>query len=114
MKLAQADIWGTIAPPTGVPTDAGAFIGGAIRIFLIVAGMALFLYLLWGAFDWITSGGEKEKLEKARNKMTHAVVGIILVIFALALFEVIAGNILKIIEITPGGGWKINLPKFGP
>lgn len=113
MKLAQTDIWGTIAPPTGAPTDLGVFIGGAIKIFIIVAAVALLIYLLWGAFDWITSGGEKEKLEKARNKMTQAVIGIIIVIFVLALFVVITSEVLNIIEITPQG-WKFNLPKFGP
>ncbi|OGK14283.1 hypothetical protein A3C98_04690 [Candidatus Roizmanbacteria bacterium RIFCSPHIGHO2_02_FULL_37_15] len=114
MKLAQVDDpFGTIAPPTGVPTDPGVFIGGAIRIFLIVAGVVLMIYLLWGGLDWITSGGEKEKIVKAQQKITHAVIGIFIIIFALALFQLIAGDILKIIELTPGG-WKINLPKIGP
>ncbi len=118
MNLAQVDptiqqLFGTVAPPPGAPTDLGVFIGGTIRIFLIVAALALLIYLLWGAFDWITSGGEKEKIEKARNKITHAVIGIIVVIFALSLFVVIAGNVLNIITISPGG-WQFNLPKIGP
>lgn len=107
------DIFGTIAPPPGAPPDPGVFIGGGIRIFLVVAGILLLIYLLWGAMDWITSGGEKEKLEKARNKITHAILGILVAIFALALFQVIAGDILNIIEITPNG-WKFNLPKLSP
>ena len=113
MKLAQADIFGTIAPPQGTPPDLGKLMGGVIRIFIVVAGILLLIYLLWGAMDWITSGGEKEKLEKARNKITHAILGILVVIFALAIFQVIAGNILNIIEITPAG-WKFNLPKLSP
>ena len=113
MKLAQADIFGTIAPPTGVPTDAGAFIGGAINIFLIVAAFAVLLYMLSGAFDWIISSGEKERIVKAQQKITHAIIGILIVIFALALFNVIAVQVLHIFTDT-GGGWQINLPKIGP
>ncbi|OGK16244.1 hypothetical protein A2774_04640 [Candidatus Roizmanbacteria bacterium RIFCSPHIGHO2_01_FULL_39_12c] len=111
MKLAQADIFGTIAPPTGAPTDLGNFTGGAIRIFIIVAGFALLIYLFWGAFDWITSGGDKEKLTKAQNKITQAIIGMILVVAALAIFQVIAGDVLHIID-TSGGGWKFNLPSL--
>lgn len=102
-------IFGQIVPPQGAPTNLGTFIGGAIRIFIIVAGIFLLIYMLWGAFDWITSGGEKEKLDKARNKITNAVIGMILVVVALALFSLIAGNILKIVTITPDG-WRFNLP----
>lgn len=112
MVFAQ-DPFGTIAPPTGAPTDLGAFAAGAIRIFIIIAAIALLIYLLWGAFDWITSGGEKEKLAKAQQKLTNAVIGIIMVVVALALFQVIAGDILHIID-TSGGGWKFNLPKVNP
>src|SRR3989344_1476587 len=113
MNLAQADIFGTIAPPTGVPTDAGAFIGGAINIFIIIAGTAVLIYMLSGAFDWIISGGEKERIVKAQQKITNAVIGIFIVIFALALFNVIATQVLHIFTDT-GGGWQINLPKIGP
>jgi len=109
----QTEIFGTIAAPTGAPTDLGGFIGGAIRIFLIIAAIALLIYMLWGAFDWITSGGEKEKISKAQSKLTNAIIGMFIVVVALAVFQVIGGNILNIIEITPEG-WKFNLPKIGP
>ena len=110
MKLAQNDIFGTIAPPTGAPTDLGTFIGGGIRLFIIVAGLFLLIYMLWGAFDWITSGGEKERISKAQGKITAAVIGMFLVILSLTLFNLIAGDILHIIDVSPGGGWKINVP----
>src|SRR3989338_5981202 len=107
--MQPGQIFGTIAAPTGAPKDLGVFIGGAIKIFIIVAGIFLLIYMLWGAFDWITSGGEKEKISKAQAKITNAVIGMFLVIVALTLFTLIAGNILKIIKVTPKG-WEISLP----
>ena len=89
MKLAQADIFGTIAPPTGAPTDLGNFTGGAIRIFIIVAGFALLIYLFWGAFDWITSEGDKEKVGKARNKIINAIIGVVILAAAFAIIQVL-------------------------
>jgi len=57
-----------------------------IRLLFIVAGLAALLYLLLGAIAWITSGGNKENVESARNKIMHAVIGLILIFVVLAVF----------------------------
>ena len=56
-----------------------------IRLFFVLAGIAALLYLLMGAFTWITSGGNKENVEKARDKIQAAIVGIILVVIVVAI-----------------------------
>ncbi len=56
-----------------------------IRLFFVLAGIAALLYLLLGAFTWITSGGDKERVEKARDKIQAAIVGIILVVIVVAI-----------------------------
>ena len=56
-----------------------------IRLFFVLAGLAALLYLLLGAFTWITSGGNKESVEKARDKIQAAIVGIILVVIVVAI-----------------------------
>ena len=69
-----------IEPPS--LSDILAFI---IRGFFILAGLAAILYLLWGAFNWITSGGSKENVEKAREKIQAAVLGLIIIFIVLSL-----------------------------
>lgn len=56
-----------------------------IRAFFVVAGVFALLYLLLGAFAWITSGGNKENVEKARDKIQAAIVGVILIIVVVAI-----------------------------
>ena len=56
-----------------------------IRLFFVLAGIAALLYLLLGAFTWITSGGDKERVEKARDKIQAAIVGVILVVIVVAI-----------------------------
>lgn len=95
------DVIGPIKPPIStIPTDPttaiGSLISAGIQIFIFVAAIALLIYLLLGAYEWIISGGEKEKLSKAQLKITNAVVGIIVVIAVLSVFCVIKMNILKI------------------
>lgn len=56
-----------------------------IRIFFAVAGLAALLYLLLGALAWITSGGSKEGVDKARDKIEAAIIGLIVIVAVLAL-----------------------------
>ncbi len=118
MKLAATttDIFGKISPPPGMGSatgdpiaDLGRFLGLGINLFLTVAGLASLIYLLWGAFDWITSAGEKEKVQKAQNKITDAIIGMILVFVVFAVFSLLAGDLLGIIVNTPQG-WQLKIP----
>lgn len=124
MKLAanMTDIFGVISPPPGTPgggSDPVAAISNilsvGLQLVLLVAIILLLVYLLWGAFDWLVSGGEKEKIAKAQNKITNAVVGMLLVIAAFTIFTIVTGNILgnKIIENT-GSGWRLIIPTVAP
>lgn len=88
------DLLGTISPPPAIQNllkdDAtGAagiskFLNNLIGLFFSAAAIVLIFMLIWGAFDWITSGGDKEKLQSAQRKIISAIIGIILfaVIFA--------------------------------
>src|SRR3990167_6845295 len=103
MKLAAVDtkkIFGTIDPPPGSEfakgsNPLGVLLGTGISLFLVVAGIVALIYLLWGAFDWITSAGDKEKLMKARHKIQNALIGLIVIFAALVIFNVIVGLVLR-------------------
>lgn len=70
---------------------AGVFIGNILRVVLLVAVIVSFFFILLGAFEWITSGGDKGKLESARNKITNAVIGLIVLSAATALIMLVQG-----------------------
>jgi len=56
-----------------------------IRMFFILAGLAALVMLLLGAFSWITSGGDKDKVHAAQSKIQAAVLGLIMIVVVLAL-----------------------------
>lgn len=60
-----------------------------IRLFFIVAGLIALFYLLLGALAWITSGGNKESVDKAREKITAALIGLIVIFVVLAIVAVL-------------------------
>lgn len=56
-----------------------------IKLFFILAGIAALLNSLYGAFLVIVSGGEKEKADKAKARIIHSFVGLIVMVCVLAL-----------------------------
>ena len=66
-----------------------------IRGFFIIAGLVALVYLLLGALAWITSGGNKENVDKAREKIQAALIGVILVFVVLAIVGVVE-NVLSL------------------
>jgi len=67
----------------------------AIRAFFVVAGLMALLYLLLGALSWVTSGGNKENVDKARDKITNAVIGVIMIVAVLAVVATIEQVVFK-------------------
>ena len=65
-----------------------------ISIGIAIAGVLAFFMLLIGGVQWITAGGDKEAVEKARKRITQALIGLAIVfsIFAIIyLVEAIFG-----------------------
>jgi hypothetical protein len=105
-KAFAADI--TINQPATVKiTEIGTLISAVVGTLLIVAALITFVYLILGGIQWITSGGDKAAMEGARNKITHAIVGLVIVGSAWAIMALVQ-NFLGISIIGSGG---INLPK---
>ncbi len=67
----------------------GILIGNLIGAIFIVSFLLAFFFLLTGGISWITAGGDKGKLEEARNKITHALVGLIVVSAGWAIFTLV-------------------------
>ena len=74
-------------------TSLGDFINKAITLAFIIAVIAVLIMLVWGAIQWIFSGGEKEAVAGARNRIIHALVGLAILAVAFALARV-AGQFL--------------------
>lgn len=63
----------------------GELLTFSIRGFFVIAGLAALFFLLLGAFAWVTSGGEQESIDAARNKIQAAVMGLLIMVAVLSL-----------------------------
>jgi hypothetical protein len=72
-----------------------AFINAGIRLIFVIALLAVLIMLIWGALQWIFSGGEKEAVGEARNRILHALIGLAVLAVAFAL-AALAGQFVGI------------------
>lgn len=70
-------------------TPAGGIIGNIINILFIIVVLIALIFLIYGAIKWITSGGDKTKVEGARNTIVAALVGLVLAFLAYFILQIV-------------------------
>ena len=64
-------------------------IGAAITLILVVAAVVFFFMLIIGGVRWISSGGDKGQTEAARNQITAALIGLVIIFAAWAIVQLL-------------------------
>ncbi|MBI2430778.1 MAG: hypothetical protein HYV39_02080 [Candidatus Levybacteria bacterium] len=60
-----------------------------VYVMMVVAILLALGFLIWGGISWITSEGDKTKLQSARNTVVMAVIGLIITLLAFTIVNVI-------------------------
>jgi len=111
LKTAHAateDVVGTISLPEGIPSDIGKtgdFVTTLVRFFIIVAGLFSLWQFLIGGFTYITSGGDKAKVQEAGNKITMSLIGLVVIAASFVIIAIIS-------QLLFGDFTAILIPKF--
>ena len=133
MLTLLAQINNPAVPITQVSGDSGSagasvlgrYIAVLMQTAFVLGGLAVLIFLFIGALNWITAGGDKGKIEAARERIIQALTGLAILssIVAIAAF---VGPVFGIDLLQPefvnqlqggfsdgpaGGGWT---PAFGP
>lgn len=66
-----------------------------INIFLIIIVVLAVFYIILGGFTWMTSGGEKSKIQTAKLQLTYAIIGLIISFLAFIIIKAV-GNFFSI------------------
>lgn len=64
-------------------------VSGAINLLMVVAALVFFFMLVWGGIRWVTSQGDKNNVEGARNQITNALIGLAIVFAAWAIMQLV-------------------------
>ncbi len=78
-----------ISVPEGFFTNFSTLLNGLLRLVFLIAALLTFLFLLRAGFTWITSGGDRGKLESARSGIIAAVLGLIIVSASFAVLTLV-------------------------
>jgi len=85
-------IGGTTYPtPPNVPTGGtiNSFISFGITLLVVIGIISAIIFLLLGSIKWITSAGDKAKIEEARGTITYAIIGIMIIVLSFVILRVI-------------------------
>ena len=83
------------ATSTGVGESVAHLISVVIGLFTLVAGLWFLIQLILGGYAYMSAGGNKEKAQTASQKITQALLGLVIVVLAIFIINLL-GYILNI------------------
>ena len=63
----------------------GSLFSFFIRLLFVLGGILMLIYLIAGGIRYITSGGDKAQAQNARDMITNALIGIIIIASSYAI-----------------------------
>lgn len=76
-------------PILGKSITLTEIINFGLSLLFAVGILASLLFLILGGISWITSGGDKEKLEKSRKTIIFAMIGLIILLLSVIIMNLI-------------------------
>ena len=88
LTISGQPIQGPLSSDISTPAN---LINKIVYVFIIpLAGVILFLMLIWGGYDFLLSKGNPEKVKSARARITTALIGFVLLILAYLIVRIIS------------------------
>lgn len=73
------------------PNALGNLVGTGITIIFILATLAALGFLIYGGFKWITSEGDKNNVDAARQHIVAAIIGLIVIFVSYLVINLLLG-----------------------
>lgn len=86
-QLCPKDSFSALCTTEG--SQLGEIIARVITAILIIAVLIALFFLIWGGIKWVLSGGDKGKVEAARNTIIAAIVGLIITFLSFFILNLI-------------------------
>ncbi len=84
-------------------SDLPTIIGGLVRALLGLVGIIFLVLMIYAGFLWMTSAGNEETVKKAKNMITGAVIGMIIIFAAYAITNFVFNAVIPNTGSTEGG-----------
>ena len=67
--------------------------GTAVSAALALVGVIFLILMIYAGYNWMTARGEEEKVEKAKDTITRAFIGLIIVVGAYAIWKFVFASL---------------------
>lgn len=61
------------------------YIASLWKTVVTVGGIAFIIYLVWGGVEYLTSGGDKARIDDATKKISSSVIGVAILVASYAI-----------------------------
>ncbi len=61
-----------------------------INSALILSGVVAVVLIIWSGFQYVTSNGDKEKVDSARKRLTYAIIGLVFIFSSFMILKFIS------------------------
>lgn len=76
--------------PQGLPEgNLPSLIAQIVKTSLLLVGVIALAFVVYGGFRYITSRGDEREVEEAKNTITYAVIGIVVIGLAYAIIDLV-------------------------
>jgi hypothetical protein len=73
--------------------DLSTVIGTIVGAVLAFIGVIFLILMIYGGFLWMTASGNEQQVDKAKNLITAAIIGLIIIFAAYAITAYIGGKL---------------------
>ena len=86
------------SPPSVPPLIADKFVGNVQLMGIALGVIIAIIRIILGTYKLMSGGDDPIALEEGRDMITSSILGLLVILFAVTLFRIIASNILGIIN----------------
>jgi hypothetical protein len=67
----------------------GGLIGSLVQLLFVIAILAALVFLVYGGFRWLVSGGDKGQVSAAREHIVAAIIGLVVIFLSYFILNIL-------------------------
>ncbi len=95
-QLSNLDKAAEVAYEGSATTDIPTIVASVVQTVLSVTGMIFLVLIIYAGINYLTAAGDEKKVTAAKQTMSHAVIGLIIIIAAYSISNYVVGALVGI------------------
>ncbi len=91
----EGDITGNINVPQGA--DLPEVVTNIINIVLGFLALIAVIIVLIGGFEWMTAGGNEDKVKTAKKRLEYGLIGLVIIFLAYAIVKFVLNKLVSVV-----------------